>query len=255
MTDSNPTTTRAIVTGASRGFGRGTAAALVAAGIHVIGVARTAGTLAAAAEEDSFAAVQGDAADPEVAAKLIAEYEPHLVVLNAGVTPRMGLLDEQTWETFRQNWEVDTRQAFEWNRAALRAPLRPGSLVVSVSSGAAINGSPLSGGYASAKSAIRFIGSYAADVSARRSLGLRFITLLPQLSPATELGTAGIAAYAKLQGIETSTFVSNLQPILTPDHVGTAIVGLYRSTEAVPHAEYLISGRGLRPIGEEATAR
>lgn len=254
MTDPTPTT-RAIVTGASRGFGRGMAEALVAAGIQVVGVARTTGTLEAAADEVGFTAALGDAADPEIAAELIAKYDPDLLVLNAGVTPPMGLLDEQTWETFRQNWEIDTRQAFEWNRAALRAPLRPGSLVVSVSSGAALNGSVISGGYASAKSAIRFISSYAADVSARRSLGLRFITLFPQLSPATELGSAGVAAYAKLEGVETGSFVSNLQPVLTPDQVGTAIVGLYQSAEPGPHAEFLISGRGLRVIEEVAGAR
>jgi NAD(P)-dependent dehydrogenase (short-subunit alcohol dehydrogenase family) len=40
------TGTTAIVTGAGRGFGRGIAAALVAAGAHVVGVARTGSHLA-----------------------------------------------------------------------------------------------------------------------------------------------------------------------------------------------------------------
>jgi NAD(P)-dependent dehydrogenase (short-subunit alcohol dehydrogenase family) len=254
MTESNPSGSRAIVTGASRGFGRGIAAALAAAGVDVTGVARTTATLAAAAAQDGFTAVAADAADPHVAVDLIAEYRPDLLVLNAGATPPMALLDEQTWDTFRCNWEVDTRQAFEWHRAALRAPLRPGSLVVSLSSGAALNGSPLSGGYASAKAAIRFISGYAADVSARRSLGLRFVTLLPQLSPATDLGAAAVAAYAQLQGTDTGTFADSLQPILTPAEVGVAVLELRGSTD-LAHGEYVISGRGLRRVTAEGAGR
>ena len=49
----------AIVTGASRGFGRGIADALAAAGAHVVGVARSGGTISA------------DAADPATAGLLI----------------------------------------------------------------------------------------------------------------------------------------------------------------------------------------
>lgn len=54
---------------------------------------------------------------------------------------------------------------FEWVREALLAPLAPGSTVITMSSGAALAGSPLSGGYAGAKAAIRFPTSYAAAES------------------------------------------------------------------------------------------
>ena len=60
----------------------------------------------------------------------------------------------------------------------------------------------MSGGYAGAKSALRFISSYAADESDRAGLGIRFVTLLPQLTPATDLGSVGVAAYAERQGVE-----------------------------------------------------
>jgi NAD(P)-dependent dehydrogenase (short-subunit alcohol dehydrogenase family) len=62
----------AIVTGASRGFGRGIADALTAAGARVIGVAR------------SGATVSADAADPATAGRLIDEHQPRTVVLCAG---------------------------------------------------------------------------------------------------------------------------------------------------------------------------
>src|SRR6201999_1449371 len=145
----------AIVTGASRGFGRGIASALAAAGAHVVGVAR------------SGATVSADVAAPATAQRLIDEYRPRTVVLCAGAAPSMVPLQDQTWESFSQNWNVDVAQAFHWIRHALRRPLAPGSTVVAVSSGAAIKGSPLSGGYAGAKATVKLISGYAALESDR----------------------------------------------------------------------------------------
>ena len=51
------------------------------------------------------------------------------------------------------------QHVFNWTREALLLPLQPGSAVIAFSGGAAVNGSPLSGGYAGAT--IRFIASYA----------------------------------------------------------------------------------------------
>jgi hypothetical protein len=56
----------------------------------------------------------------------------------------MAPVHEQTWETFSRNWHADTRHVFTWTRAALREPLAPGSVVVAMSSGAALGGPPLS---------------------------------------------------------------------------------------------------------------
>lgn len=91
-----------------------------------------------------------------------------LLVLNAGVAPHMAPVQEQTWETFSRNWHVD--HVFAWIRAALREPLAPGSVVVAMSSGAVLGVSPLSGGYASARAAIRYLRGYAADESAAAGL-------------------------------------------------------------------------------------
>src|SRR5690242_20065830 len=140
----------AIVTGASRGFGRGIAAALTAAGAKVVGVARNGAT------------VNADAADPATAHGLIDKYQPRTVVLCAGAAPQMRRLQDQTWESFSQNWSVDVAQAFHWIRESLIRPLAPGSSVIAISSGAALKGSPLSGGYAGAKATVRLITGYAA---------------------------------------------------------------------------------------------
>ena len=99
--------------------------------------------------------------------RLIEQYRPDTLVLNAGAPPLMRPVQHHTWDTFSRNWDVDVRHAFHWIREALLLPLHPGSTVVTMSSGAAVAGSPLSGGYAGAKAAIRFITGYAADESER----------------------------------------------------------------------------------------
>jgi NAD(P)-dependent dehydrogenase (short-subunit alcohol dehydrogenase family) len=241
-----PTRT-AIVTGASRGFGRATAAALVATGHRVIGIARDQAALHAVRTElgAAFTPIIGDATDETLAGQLIHEHRPNLLVLNAGATPQMAPVHEQTWDTFSRNWHVDTKHAFSWLSAALREPLAPGSVVVAMSSGAALAGSPLSGGYASAKAAIRFLRGYAEGESTRAGLGIRFVTLLPQLTP-TGVGQSGVAGYARREGISVEAFVERLAPVLTPELVAKAIIEVADNPDSAP--EYQVSGAGLRPL-------
>ena len=201
--------TTAIVTGASRGFGRAIAAALSAAGAHVVGVARSGAHLDELRDElgDTFTAVAADAADPATASRLSTSIGRARWCCAPGPAPQMSPLQEQTWESFSQTWDVDVAQAFHWIRHALRRPLAPGSSVIAMSSGAAVNGSPLSGGYAGAKAAVRFIADYAAIESQRAGLGIDFVSVLPRLTPATELGAKAVAAYAERQGVDVDTFV------------------------------------------------
>jgi NAD(P)-dependent dehydrogenase (short-subunit alcohol dehydrogenase family) len=239
----------AIVTGASRGFGRAIAAALLASGSRVVGIARDQRELSAVRDElgERFLPLTGDACDETLAAEVIREYRPDLLVLNAGVAPHMAPVQEQTWETFSRNWHVDTRHVFTWTRASLLEPLAPGGVVVSMSSGAAIGGSPLSGGYASAKAAIRYINGYARDEAQRADLGIRFATLLPQLTPTAGVGAVGVAGYAARMGVDPATFAENLQPILTPEQVAKAVTEIAGDPDS--HAEYQVSGAGLQPVG------
>jgi NAD(P)-dependent dehydrogenase (short-subunit alcohol dehydrogenase family) len=243
----------AVVTGASRGFGRGIATTLSSEGATVIGVARNALQLDNLHDElgAGFTGVVGDVCDPDLARSLILEHRPEIIVLNAGAAPVTGPLQEQSWRSFSRNWEVDTQHVFNWTKEALRAPLAPGSIVIAMSSGAAVGGSPLSGGYAGAKAAIRFISAYAALESERAQMGIRFTALLPQLTPATDLGAAGAAAYAEREGVDVRTFLQRFDPILTPELVGKAVVDICRAGEQEggerPGA-YMLSGTGLRGI-------
>lgn len=245
---SRPTTPTAVVTGAGRGFGRAIATALVEAGTRVVGVARTADDLHAVREQlgPDFTPVVGDATDEALARDLLHEHRPDLLVLNAGSPPPMAPVHEHTWESFSHNWHADTRHAFEWIRAALREPLAPGSLVVAMSSGAALRGSPLSGGYAGAKAAVRNLSSYASGESERAGLGIRFVALLPGMSPAGGVGAVGVAGYAARQGVDADALVATMAPILTAEQVGEAVLKLVADPDAAP--EYQLSSAGMRPI-------
>src|SRR5580692_628807 len=249
MTSQQLTGRTALVTGASRGFGRAIAIALTEAGAAVVGLARDGGRLAELGQKlgDSFTPVVADAADPVSAGQLLDQYDPEILVLNAGVSPLSRPLHQQTWQSFSRVWDVDVQQAFGWTREALLRPLRPGSVVVAMSSGAALFGSPLSGGYAGAKATIRFIASYAAAESQRAGLGIRFTSVLPQLTPETDLGAAGVAAYAARQGVDIPAFLDRLGPALTPEQVSTAIVDI--ATGATDDRDaYLLTATGLSPV-------
>jgi len=238
----------AIVTGAGRGFGRAIARALAFTGFDVVGVSRTAEDLTALAGElPGLVPVVADAIDLDVARDLLSLHRPDVLVLNAGAVPAMSPIHEQTWEGFGRNWETDTRHVFEWLGAALRQPLAPGSIVVAVSSGAALRGSPLSGGYAAAKAGVRFITSYAAGESEASGLGLRFVTLFPQLTPLGAVGAAGAAAYAAREGRSVAAYVESMQPVLTPEMVGQAVVEAV-TNGGPPHVELMVTAAGAHAL-------
>jgi NAD(P)-dependent dehydrogenase (short-subunit alcohol dehydrogenase family) len=240
--------TTALVTGASKGLGRGVAKALALAGATVVGVARDQARLANLGAElgDQFIVAAADAADPVVAGQLIDQYAPKLLVLAAGASPLPRPLHLQTWQSFSQNWAVDVQQVFNWTRESLLRPLDPGSLVVAFSSGAVVAGSPLSGGYAGAKATIRYITSYAAEESERNGLGIRFTALLPQLTPATDLGAQAVAGYAARAGQDAADFAAARGPALTPEITGQAVLDL--AGGGWEAAAYLLSAAGLKEL-------
>ncbi|MDT5019397.1 MAG: hypothetical protein QOD39_5557 [Mycobacterium sp.] len=241
--------TTAIVTGAGRGFGRSIASALTAAGVRVVGVARSAAPLAELGEQlgERFTAAAADAADPATARRLIDEHRPATVVLCAGAAPTMSALQDHTWETFSKNWNVDVAQAFHWTRSALTLPLAHGSSVIAMSSGAALKGSPLSGGYAGAKATVRFIASYAADESERKDLGIEFVSVLPQLTPDTDLGLAAVQAYAGRQGVDVDAFVQSMAPALTSGQVGKSVLDI-ATGRLRGHRAYALTSSGASAL-------
>lgn len=239
----------AVVVGASRGLGRGIARAFAGAGAQVVAVARDGQALAElAAASANIRTEIGDAAEEAVAWSVLDQYAPEVVILVAGATPVMRSLQHQTWETFSVNWQADVKIAFGWLREALLQPLRPGSTVVVMSSGAAVNGSPASGGYAGAKATQRFIAEYARDESRRAGLGITVTAVLPRMTPAGAVGQRGIRAYAARGGQTEEEYLAAQGDLLTAETAGSALVNLVGGDLERVAPGYLLTAAGLRKL-------
>src|SRR5262245_15115467 len=150
-----------VVIGGSRGVGRRIVEAAARNGARVLAVARQEASLRRLAQEVSGTQVLAlDATGEAAPAKAFGVLQPDILVLCAGAFPPVAPLHEQTWREFAVNWETDVKIAFHFCKAALSRPLSPGASVVLISSGAAIAGSPISGGYAGAKRTQIFMANY-----------------------------------------------------------------------------------------------
>jgi NAD(P)-dependent dehydrogenase (short-subunit alcohol dehydrogenase family) len=223
----------ALVIGAGSGVGQATARALTAAGARVLAAGR-----------------ERDATDPAQVAALFAEADPDLVVVAAGTRPRMASIEEHSWESFSAPWNVDVKIAFEVGQAALARPLRPGSTVVIVSSGAGLDGSPRSGGYAGAKRMQMFLAGYLQRAADARKLDIRFVAVAPrQLLAGTAIGEAAAAAYGAETGESADAYMKRRFPVpLDPTGVARAILSI-ASGEEHPEATLLsLTSKGLEVI-------
>lgn len=239
----------ALVVGASRGLGRGIALALDQEGATVVAVARDPAKLAELAAAGARILPQAaDAARDESASELIGRYQPDILVLGAGAVPIGRPLPEHTWETFSVHWQADVKIAFDWLKAALRAPLRPGSRVIVISSGAAVFGSPASGGYAGAKATQRLIAGYAAEESRRAGLGIIVTAVLPAMTPYGDVGRAGIRAYTARTSKTEAQYRADMGEPLTPEETGAAVMDLVHRAPGTIAPGYLLTPGGLRDL-------
>jgi len=218
----------ALVTGGSQGLGRGIVSVLAAEGAAVHTIARDAGRLAAL--EHDLPGVQtqpGDITDPQVAAEALRMLRPDIVVLNAGARPANVPIHEQTWEQFARPWETDVKATFFFGKEALLLPLAPGSVVVIMSSGAALAGSPLSGGYAGAKRMLWIMAKYANGVAKQKGLDIRFQVIVPlQIIGGTGVGDAASSAYARAMDIERDAFLARFGAPMPPRQFGDHLVAV-----------------------------
>ena len=216
-----------IVTGGSRGLGLGLVEALVVHSARVTVVARDADALGSVRARLGVATISADVTDETAARRILTEVRPDILVLNAGAKPRMGRLDQLSWADFSAPWETDVRAGLYWLQAALNLPLKPGSRVLVGSSGAAQNGSPLSGGYAGAKRMLWFMAKYANGVSEQKGLGIRFQAIVPlQIIGGTGVGDEASSVYAQAVGIKREAFLARFGAPMPPRQFGDHLVAV-----------------------------
>jgi len=215
----------AVVTGGSRGLGLGIVEALVTQEARVTVVARDAKRLADVAKRLGVNVIQGDITDANLARQVLRDVKPTILVLNAGVIPTMGPLHELSWEEFSEVWNVDVKAGFYWLQESLRLPLPVGSRVIIGSSGAALRGSPLSGGYAGGKRMLWLMADYANGVSKQLGLDIRFQSIVPmQIIGDTELGRKAAETYSRRKGISVEEYLSGFGAPMPPRKVGDHVV-------------------------------
>jgi len=216
-----------VVTGGSRGLGLGLVEALVARGAGVTVVARDADALQSVRARLGVATISADVTDRSAADRILSQVGPDILVLNAGAKPPMGRLDQLSWADFSATWETDVKAGLHWLQAALNLPLKPGSRVLVGSSGAAVNGSPLSGGYAGAKRMLWFMAKYANSVSEQKRLGIRFQAILPmQIIGGTGVGDAGANAYARAADLKPEEYLARFGAPMPPREFGEKVVSV-----------------------------
>jgi NAD(P)-dependent dehydrogenase (short-subunit alcohol dehydrogenase family) len=234
---------KAVVTGGSRGLGLGIVEALVAQKVHVTVVARDENRLAEVSKRLGVTVVRGDVTDEKLARSVLSEVRPSVLVLNAGATPSMGPIHELTWENFNRTWDVDVKAGFHRMQETLRLPLPRGSRVIVASSGAALNGSPLTGSYAGAKRMLWLMVLYANGVAQQLDLGIRFQAILPQqIIGDTELGHTAAEAYAKSKGVSLEAFLAGFGTPLPPRKVGDNVVSILTEPRYATGAAFGIKG-------------
>ncbi len=243
-----------VVTGGSRGLGLGLVEALAEQGAKVTIVARDATALAAARRRFGVETIAADVAEEGAAQRILAEVRPEILVLNAGAVPRMGRLDQLSWADFTVPWDTDVKAGLYWIQAALNLPLQPGARVLVGSSGAAQQGSPLSGGYAGAKRMLWIMAKYANGVAAQKGLNIRFQAIVPQqIIGDTGVGDEASTVYARAMGVEPEAFLRRFGAPMPPRKFGDHVVALLENPQYSTGVAFGLKGdTGITVLEEDA---
>lgn len=232
-----------VITGGSRGLGLGVVEALVEQGANVTVVARGLQALKAVSDRLGVATISADVTDQAAAHRIVGALRPDILILNAGTTPPMGRLDQLSWEDFSAAWETDVKAGLYWLQAALNLPLAPGSRVLVGSSGAAVTGSQMSGGYGGSKRMLWFMAKYANGVSAEKNLGIRFQAILPRMMVlGTGTGDAAAGAYAASMGITPQQFVARFGSPMPPRAFGDRVVSVLQDPKFADGIAFGLNG-------------
>ncbi|CAN7289381.1 SDR family NAD(P)-dependent oxidoreductase [Mesorhizobium sp. LjNodule214] len=235
-----------VVIGGSRGVGRSIVEAALGEGATVLAVARSAADPKELSWEASGVKMLAvDATEETAPDAVFGALAPDVLVISAGALAPTVPIQEQSWELFSVNWDMDVKASFLFCKAALQGRLKPGSRVVLISSGAAFSGGPPnSGGYSGAKRMQMFLAGHSQKEADRLGLGLRFMALAPaRIMPGTGVGDRGIASISAYMGIRPADFLASLTDMQTPADVARAVVAL--AIGKPQGSSFTVSGSGL----------
>ncbi len=165
----------AVVTGAGAGLGRELSRALIAEGVRVAGIGRSADPLKELADElgETFLPVTADVADPDAVKQAFVEItsavgEPTILINNAAVYPRRDILDE-TSESFMQTVNINLGGVFHCCHAVLPGMVERGyGRIVNLSTFAHVAPAPTAAAYSVTKGAAQTLTkSLVADLGDR----------------------------------------------------------------------------------------
>ncbi|HMU67270.1 MAG TPA: hypothetical protein PKE57_08995, partial [Cellvibrionaceae bacterium] len=149
---------------------------------------------------------------------------------------------------FSHTWDIDVKAGLYWLQAILKNNPAKAQRILVVSSGAAINGSPASGGYAGAKRMLWLMAQYAQGIAEQQHLNKHFQVIVPQqMVLGTGIGDAGARAYAKAAKISPEEFVLRFGAPMAPRDYGDKVAQLLTDERFTQGFAFGISGEdGIR---------
>jgi NAD(P)-dependent dehydrogenase (short-subunit alcohol dehydrogenase family) len=241
---------KVVVLGGSRGVGRAIVQTLNSAGAQVLAVARNQDMLSGLKrDEPKVETLAVDVTEERAPETVFERMRPDVLVICVGAKRTGSPFYELEWRDFAETWDIDVKASFLFCRAAIRRPLQAGTVIILISSGAALGGSPISGGYAGAKRMQMFLANYAQKESDRLGLDLRFLAVTPMRPMVdTEGGRAAVASYTKYLGISAEEFMRGMDSPQTAQDVANAVLSFVTTPPDRASNVFVVSGKGVEPL-------
>jgi NAD(P)-dependent dehydrogenase (short-subunit alcohol dehydrogenase family) len=245
----------ALITGGGTGIGAAVARRFVAEGAAVVLMGRRAELIEAVAAEVGGVAFNGDAADPDDAARAVALVLERfggldIVVANAG-QGTMGAAVETTDEQWTQMWRANPTSAFVTMRAALPALIERRGCAVLLSSVAGIGAGPRIAAYTTTKHAVIGLGrSLARDYG---PFGVRVNVICPGWVK-TEVTESIVGMIGERAGVAVEdsrarlTHYTPLQRMAEPDELASVVLFLASGESSFVTGAVLIADGGAHVV-------